>query len=98
MAGLNVYQQAPEVSAIEGDDAHRGIQREAAVVPGQHFADIVRLDPPAAGEPAQHPYAHLLGYGGDGLRCQLSGGAKTDGLRNITGILNRLETPSMTQQ
>ncbi len=38
---------------------------------------------------AQH--AHLLGDGGKGLRCQLSGGAKAHGLRDITGILDRLE-------
>jgi hypothetical protein len=70
-------------------DVRRAIQREAAVVPGEQVADIVRLDQPAAGEPPQHPHphAHLLSNGGDGLWRQLSGGAKTHGLRNITGIL-----------
>ncbi len=73
--------------------AHRGIEREAAVLPGEHLADVIRLDQPAAGKPTQHPHAHLLGDGGDGLRCQLSGGAKAHGLRDITGILDRLEDP-----
>jgi hypothetical protein len=73
--------------------AHRGIEREAAVLPGEHLADNVRLDHPAAAKPAQHPHAHLLGYGGDGLGCQFSGGAKTHGLRVIIGLIGRLEDP-----
>jgi hypothetical protein len=39
------------------------------------------------------PDAHLLGDGGDGLRCQFSGGAKAHGLRAIIGILGRIEDP-----
>jgi hypothetical protein len=34
-------------------DVHYGIQGEAAVLPGEHLSDIVRLDQPAQGEPAQ---------------------------------------------
>jgi len=79
--------------AIVRGHAHRGIERESAVLPGQHFADIVRLDQPAAGEPPQHPHAHLLGNDGDGLRRQLSGGEKAHGLRKFAGILDRLEDP-----
>jgi len=71
--------------------AHRGIQRETAVLPGEHLADILRLDQAAAYEPAQHPHANLLGDGGHGLRCQVSGGAKAHGLRDIIGILDRFE-------
>jgi hypothetical protein len=70
--------------------AHRGIQREAAVFPREHLADILRLDQAAAGEPAQHPYAHLLGDGGDGLRRQYSVGPKAHGLR-VSGLLGRLK-------
>ena len=39
------------------------------------------------------PHARLLGDGGDGLWCQFSGGAKAHRLRDITGILDRLEHP-----
>ena len=72
-------------------DARRAIQREAAVLPGKHLADILRLDQAAAGKPAQHPHAYLLGDGGDGLRCQVSAGAKAHGLRDIIGILDWCE-------
>jgi hypothetical protein len=73
--------------------AHRGIQREAALLPGEHVADIVQLDQPAAGEPAQYPDAQLLGDQGDGLWCQLGDRGKAHGLRDSTGILVRLEDP-----
>jgi hypothetical protein len=88
-----VAQPPLQPDAIVRRDAHRGIQRKAAVLPSEHLADMVRLDQPAAGEPAQHPHAHLLGNDGEGLRCQLSGGAKAHGLRDSTGILDRLEDP-----
>ena len=71
-----IAQQALQPGAIVRAHAHRGIERESAVFQGQHFADIVRLDQPAAGEPPQHPHAYLLGDGGEGLRRQLSGGEK----------------------
>jgi hypothetical protein len=67
--------------------AHRGIQREAAVLPGEHLAHVVRLDQPAAGKPPQHPDAYLLGNDGEGLGCQVGGGEKAHGLRDITGLL-----------
>ena len=73
--------------------AHPSIEREAAVLPSEHVADIVGLGQPAARELTQHPHAHLLDDAGDGLWCQFSGGAKADGLRNITGILDGLEDP-----
>jgi len=66
---------------------------ETAVVPGKHLADIPRLDQAAAGEPAQHPHAYLLGDGGEGPWCRFSGGAKAHEFRDITGILGRLEHP-----
>lgn len=37
--------------------------------------------------------AHLLGDGGEGLLCQLGDGAKAHGLRDIIGLLDRLEDP-----
>ncbi len=73
--------------------AHRGIQREAAVLPGEHLADILRLDQAAAGKPTQYAHAHLLGDRGEGLWCQLGGGAKAHGLRDIIGLLDWLEHP-----
>jgi len=60
---------------------------------GSHLVHVVRLDQPAAGKPLPPPYAYLLGDGGEGLRCQLGGGAKAQGLRAITSLLDRLEHP-----
>lgn len=40
----------------------------------------------------------MLEYRCDGLRCQVSGGAKAHVLRGITSFLDRLEDPSMTLQ
>ena len=62
-----------------------------AVPPGRRDQVGEMVEQHAAGKPAQHPDAHLFGDGGDGLRCQLSGGAKAHGLRAIIGILDRLE-------
>ncbi|WP_295540644.1 hypothetical protein [uncultured Thiohalocapsa sp.] len=66
-----------------GAGRHR--QTRGAAPLGEHLADVIALDQPAVGKPAQHPHAHLLGDGGEGLRCQVSGGAKAHGLRAITG-------------
>ena len=89
-----VAQQPLQTGTIVRANAHRGIQREAAVLPGEQLADILRLDQAAAGEPAQHPDAHLFGYGGEGLRCQVSGGAKAHGLGAcVIGLLGRPEDP-----
>jgi len=41
-------------------DANCGTQGEADSLPGQHLADIVRLDQPAAGKLAQHPDTRLF--------------------------------------
>jgi len=59
-----VTQQALQPGAIMRAHAHRGVQREAAVLPSEHLADILRLDQAAAGKPAQHPDTHLFGDGG----------------------------------
>ena len=83
-----IAQQPLQPGAIVRAYAHRAIQREAAVLPGEHFAHVITLDQPAAGRPPQHPHAHLLGEGGEGLRCQLGGGAKAHGLRDINGLLD----------
>ena len=66
----------PSSAVIMCADANRGIQREATVLPGEHLADVITLDQPAAGKPAQYPDAHLFVDGGDSLRCHFSGGAK----------------------
>ena len=58
-----------------------------ATPPGRRDQCRELVDQPAAGEPAQPPHAYLLGDDGDGLRCQVSGGAKAHGLRVITGLL-----------
>ena len=73
--------------------AHCGVEREAAVLPCQHLADIVRLDQPAAGEPPQHPHAHLLGDGGEGVWRQCRRGPAADTFGDIGGLVERLEHP-----
>ncbi|ESQ13754.1 MAG TPA: hypothetical protein DDY14_16145 [Chromatiaceae bacterium] len=49
-----------------------------------------------ANQPAQQPDAHLFGDGGDGLRCQFSGGAKAYGLRTIIGLFDQLDKGAMS--
>jgi len=60
---------------------------------GSHFTDIVRLDQPAAGEPAQHPHAYLLGDDGEAVRRQCLRGSEADSFRDIVGLFERLEHP-----
>jgi hypothetical protein len=80
MESPSTRQQPPvHTGAIVRAHAHRGIAREPAILPGEHFADVITLDQPASGEPPQYPHAHVLGNDGDGLRCQFSGGAKVQG-------------------
>ena len=86
-----VAQQPLQAGAVIRSDTDRGIQREAAVLPSKHVAHVVTLDQPAAGKPAQHSDAHLFGDGGEGLRCELDGGARAHGLRAVIGLLDRLE-------
>jgi len=69
-----VAQQPRQAGAILCAQGHRGIWRETAVLPGEHLADVITLDQPAAGKPLQHSDAHLFGDGGDGLRCEFGGG------------------------
>jgi hypothetical protein len=88
-----VAQQSLQTGAFVRAHAHRGIQREATALPGEYVADVITLHQPAAGEPAHYAHAHWFGDDGDGLRCQVSGGANAHGLRVITGILDRLEDP-----
>ena len=38
--------------------------------PGGHTADVIRVNQPAGGTPAQHPHAILFGDGSDGVRRQ----------------------------
>ena len=98
-AGTVAQQALPDPKRGRRDRARRRAPRHLARSrcsvgwgsKGSHFADIVRFDQPAAGEPAQHPHAYLLGDGGDGLWCQFSGGAKAHGFRGIIGIRDRLE-------
>ena len=71
------WQQPLQPGAVLGGDAHRGVEGEAAVVPREHVAGGVGVEQPAAGEPTQHPPAHLLGNGGNLLRCQCLGGMES---------------------
>ena len=66
-AGGTVAQQALQSCATLGANPHLGIEGESAVLPGEHRADVIRVDEPTAGEPPQHPRAHPLGDGGDVL-------------------------------
>ncbi len=65
-----VAQQALQPGAIRAGNAHRRIQREAAMFPAEHVARLRGLEQTAAGEPPQHPSAHWLGDGGHLIRRQ----------------------------
>jgi len=43
-----VSHQTLQAGAILRAHAHRGVERETAVLPGEHLADIITLDQPAA--------------------------------------------------
>ena len=73
-----VAQQPLEPGPIVLADAHRGIEREAPVVPGEHVAGVVGVEQAAAGEPTQHSAAYPLGDGLDLLRCGRCGLEESD--------------------
>lgn len=58
---------------------------------GSHLADIVGRDQPAAPEPTQHPHAHLLNDGGEGVRRQCRRGPEADSFGDIGSLFERLE-------
>jgi len=76
-------------AAVSGrrDHAYWRAPRPRREKPLLHLAPFITLDHPAAGKPAQHPDAHLLGDGSECPRRQFSGGAKAHGLRVIIGLL-----------
>jgi hypothetical protein len=83
-----VTQQPLQPCPVAPADTHCGIEREAAVVPRAHGASVIGSEQAAAGEPAQHPVAHLLGDGGDLLRCGRGGREESD-----RPVVARLEHP-----
>jgi len=48
------------------------------VVPARHVARIGWVETSGAGEPAQHPSAHLLPHRGEVFRCQRAGLSEMD--------------------
>jgi len=80
-----VAQQALQPGAIRASNAHRRVQREAAMLPAEHVARLRGLEQAAAGEPPQHPSAHLLGDGGHLSRRQCRRLEKA-GLAGFAGI------------
>ena len=65
---------------------HRGVQREAAVVPAAHVAGVVGIERTDAGEPAQYPPVELLGDGGDLLGCECLVGVSESDLVVFAGL------------
>ena len=59
-------------------DAHRSVEREVAIVPGEHVAGIVGIEQAVAGEPAQHAAAHLRFDRGNRFRRQCRGVSELD--------------------
>ncbi|MEA3274904.1 MAG: hypothetical protein U9Q81_06345 [Pseudomonadota bacterium] len=84
-AGAVTQQPLPPCPAAPAD-THRGIEREPAVVPREHVAGVIGIEQTAAGEPAQHPVARLMGDGADLLRCGRDGWAKSN------GVLTRIDS------
>ena len=73
-----VAQQSLQPGAIRASNAHCRIQREAAMRPAEHVARLLGLEQAAAGEPPQHPSAHLLGDRGHLIRRQCRGLEEAD--------------------
>jgi hypothetical protein len=66
-----ITQQALQAGVVLAFDPDRGIDREAStMVPPGHLVGIVPPEMTGAGEPAQHPSAHLLLRRGEVLRAQ----------------------------
>jgi hypothetical protein len=74
-----ITQQPLQPGAVVAVEAHRGMQREApAVGPARHGARIGLVEQAGAGEPTQHPSAHLLLHRGEVFRCQRGGLGEMD--------------------
>jgi len=65
-----VAKQPLQSGPVVAGDAHRGVEREAAVVPSEHVANVIGIEQPVAGEPAQHAAAYLLFDHGNLFWCQ----------------------------
>ena len=74
-------------------DAHHSVERNAAILPGKHVADVIGLDQTAAGEPAQHPLANLFVDGGDGVRRQCCRGTEAHAFSDTGASATRSNTP-----
>ena len=86
-----VAQPPLQARAILSGNPHLGVQRESAVLPSEHLADVITVDQAAAGEPSQHPSRYLLADSGDGLWCQLRRGLEAHGAADTRSIVGALE-------
>lgn len=75
--------QALQLRVIARIGLQRGVEKETAILPGQHLADIVRLDQPATARPAHKPHAHLLSDSCEGVRLMPTRADGGDGIRRL---------------
>jgi hypothetical protein len=85
---------APAVRHSDKQSGHRDATKETPLFcQGSILRTSSSAISPLRANQRGTPHAHLLGNDGDGLWRQLSGGAKAHGLRDSTGVLDRLEDP-----
>ncbi len=83
-----VAKQPLQSGPVVAGDAHRGVERETAIVPSQHVAGVVGIEQAVAGEPVQHAAADLLFDHGSRLWRQCRGLSELD-----PASFERLEHP-----
>jgi hypothetical protein len=70
----------PRDVAIRERDANAGIDREAAVLPGEHVGGGLAVDEVPPSEPADEPVSHALGERREVGRGDRARGEKRDAL------------------
>jgi hypothetical protein len=73
-----VAKQPLQSGLVVAGDAHRGVEREAAVNPGEHVAGVIGIEQAVAGEPVQHAAADVLLDRGSRFRRQCQGNSELD--------------------
>ena len=85
------WQQPLQAGPVVSGNAHRSVEREAAVVPPEHVVGGLGVEQPAAGEPTQHPAAYLLGDGAEVLRCRCPRRTESHPIRADGTLVEALE-------
>ena len=74
-----IPKQPLQAHANPSGNPHFGIERESALLSGEHLAGVTGVDLADAGEPAQHPHTDRLRDRREGFRCQCRRGLEAHG-------------------